>query len=149
MSTTRRSKSRSARTSSTTRSARSQRWHPAALYSVTLGIEPARRRRLGHPLHGDAVRGHAHARLARLPGRPGLVEGAHDDVVQLRVHLGLLPEVLLEALHPLEVGDDDAARVRQYVGEDEHALVLEDLVRGRRERAVRTLADDVRLHLVG
>ena len=41
-----------------------------------------------------------------------------DDVVQLRVHLGLLPEVLLEALHPLEVRDDDAAGVREHVGED-------------------------------
>src|SRR5919197_6271776 len=112
MSTMRRSNSRSARTSSTTASARSQRWQPCALYSVTaLRIEAPRRRRLGHPLHRDAVGGDAHARPAALARRPGLVEGAHDDVVQLRVHLGLLPEVLLEALHPLEVRDDDAARV--------------------------------------
>ena len=47
------------------------------------------------------------------------------------VDLLLLPEVLLEALHPLEVGDDDAARVREHVGEDEDAAVLEDLVGGR------------------
>ena len=67
-----------------------------------------------------------------------------DDVVQLRVHLVLLPEVLLEALHPLEVRDDDAAGVREHVGQDEHAPVLEDLVGGRRDGPVRALADDRR-----
>ena len=88
-------------------------------------------------------------RLLLLVHVPGLVERAGDDVAELRVHLGLLPEVLLEALHPLEVRDDDAARVGEDVRQDEHALVLEDLVRGRRDRAVRALADDLRLHLVG
>ena len=43
----------------------------------------------------------------------------------------LLPEVLLQALHPLEVGDDDAARVREHVRQDEHAVRVED----RRRRA--------------
>ena len=77
-----------------------------------------------------------------------LAERARDDVVQARVHLLLLPEVLLQALHPLEVGDDDAAGVREHVREDEHAAVLEDLVGRRRDRPVRALADDPRLHLV-
>ena len=80
---------------------------------------------------------------------PRLVERARDDVVQLRVHLVLLPEVLLEALHPLEVGDDDAARVREHVGQDEDAALVEDLVGRRRHRAVRALADDLRPDLVG
>ena len=80
---------------------------------------------------------------------PGLLERLVDDVLELGVDLVLLPEVLLEALHPLEVGDDDAARVREHVGQDEDALVLEDLVGGRRGRAVRALADDPRLDLVG
>ena len=65
-----------------------------------------------------------------------------------RVHLVLLPEVLLEALDPLEVGDDHAAGVREHVREDEHAPVLEDLVGGGRRRAVRALADDLGLDLV-
>ena len=75
------------------------------------------------------------------------LEGARDDLVQPRVHLVLLPEVLLQALHPLEVRDDDAAGVREHVREDEDAALLEDLVGGRRGRAVRALADDPRLHL--
>jgi hypothetical protein len=65
--------------------------------------------------------------------------------VQLRVHLVLAPEVLLEALHPLEVRDDDAARVREHVGQDEDAPVLEDRVGRGRHGAVRALADHRRL----
>ena len=80
---------------------------------------------------------------------PGLLERLVDDLLELGVDLVLLPEVLLEALHPLEVGDDDAARVREHVGQDEDALVLEDLVGGGRGRAVCALADDLRLDLVG
>ena len=77
------------------------------------------------------VRGHAHARPDPLARLPRLLERARDDVVQLRVHLVLAPEVLLEPLHPLEVGDDDAAGVREHVGQHEDAAVLEDHV-GRR-----------------
>ena len=51
-----------------------------------------------------------------------------------RVHLVFLPEVLLEALDPFEVGDDHPAGVRQHV-RDEHAPILEDVVGGRRRRA--------------
>ena len=106
-------------------------------------------RRLGDALHREPVGSDAHRELAALGRVPGLVERAAHDVVELRVHLDLLPEVLLEALHPLEVRDDDAARVREHVGEDQHALVLEDRVGRRRDRAVRALADDRGLDLVG
>ena len=79
---------------------------------------------------------------------PRLVEGLADDVVEVRVHLVLLPEVLLQALHPLEVRDDNAAGIREHVREDEHAAVLEDVVGGRGRGPVRTLDDDRRLDLV-
>src|SRR5215208_3563370 len=159
MSTSSSSNGTSARTASTVVRARSQRWQPAAVYSVTrataassarrLRVEAARRRRLGDALNGEAVRGHAHRGAPRLLRRPGLVERARDDVVELRVHLDLLPEVLLEALHPLEVRDDDAAGVREHVGEDEHAGVLEDLVRTGGRGPVRALAEDLGPDLVG
>ena len=80
---------------------------------------------------------------------PRLVERARDDRVQALVHLALRPEELLEALHPLEVRDDDAAGVREHVGDDEHAVLLEDLVGVRRRRAVRALEHDPRLDAVG
>ena len=108
------------------------------------GVEAARRRRLGDPLHREPVRGRPHPRREALRGGPGLLERARHDVVELRVDLVLLPEVLLEPLDPLEVRDDHAAGVREHVGEHEDPAVLEDLVRGGRRRAVRRLADHVR-----
>src|SRR5215217_5022917 len=138
-----------AHTCSTTWSARSQRWQPSATYSRTLGIEAPGHGRLRDALDREPVRGHPHARALLLLRRDRLLEGAGDDVVEPLVHLFLLPEVLLEALHPLEVGDDDAAGVRKHVREDEDPAVLEDLVGARRDRAVRALADDSRLHVGG
>ena len=65
------------------------------------------------------------------------------------IDLLLLPEVLLEALHPLEVRDDDPAGVGEHVGKNHDAAILEDLVGGRRRRAVRALDDELRLDPVG
>src|SRR4029453_10654945 len=117
----------------------SQRWQPSAWYRTTLRIDAAGDRGLRDALDGQPVRREAHRDVLRLVERPGLVERARRDVVQLRVHLVPLPEVLLEALHPLEVGDEEPAGVAEDVREDEHALLLEDLVRGRRDWAVRAL----------
>src|SRR5712691_848526 len=103
------SKETSERAASMILRARSQRWQPCAWYRTTLRIDSASRGRFRDALHRKAVGGKAHRRAAALHRPPRLVERARDDVVQLRVHLGLLPEVLLEALHPLEVRDDDAA----------------------------------------
>src|SRR6185312_1244551 len=131
-------------------SARSQRWQPSAWKTVRrLGIEATRDRGVGDAADGDAIRSRAHGRLPLLVDVPGLVEGPGHDVAQLRVHLGLLPEVFLEALDPLEVRDDHAARVGEDVRQDQDALLLENLVPRRRDRAVRALADDLRLDLVG
>src|SRR5215208_4837102 len=140
------SKGSSARTSSRTLRARSQRWQSSAWYRVTLRIDTARDRCFGDALDGKAVGRKSHRYAAALVGGPGLVERARHDVVQLRIHLGLLPEVLLEALHPLEVRDHDASGIREDVGKHEHAFVLENLVGGRRDGAVCALDDDFRLH---
>ena len=56
---------------------------------------------------------------------------------------------MLEVLHPLEVGDDDAAGVRHDVGDDVGVLLAEDLVGGRGGGAVRALDDDLAVHPVG
>ena len=93
-------------------------------------------------LHGQAVGGEPQGQLALLVQLPGLVERARDDRVEARVDLLLGPEVLLQALHPLEVRDDDPAGVGEDVGEDEDASLLEDLVGLGSDRAVRALADD-------
>ena len=55
---------------------------------------------------------------------------------------------MLEVLHPLEVRDDHAAGVGHHVGDDVDVLVTEDLVGGRRSRAVGALEDHLALHPV-
>src|SRR5215218_6354604 len=117
------------RTRLSTRRALSQRWQPGAKKSSTLWIEPTRRRRLGHPSNRDRVGRLPHGKGTLLVPAPGLRKRPRDDVVQLRVHLGLLPEVLLEPLHPLEIRDDDPAGVREHVRKNEDASVFEDQVR--------------------
>src|SRR5213078_2522668 len=101
--------------------ARSHRPQPDAWYSVTtgpcLGIEAPGDRRVGDAANCDAVRREPHADRSLLRDAPGLVEGARGDVAELRVDLVLLPEVLLEALDPLEVRHDDAAGIREDVGQ--------------------------------
>src|SRR5437868_432729 len=125
MSTSTSSSPSSSRASTRTPRARSQRCQPGAWYSVTttVGIEAARRGRLGDAHDGGAVCGHPHARLALLAELPRLLEGAADDVAELDVDLVLLPEVLLQPLDPFEVGDDDASGVREHVREDQDAHV--------------------------
>ena len=49
---------------------------------------------------------------------------------------------MLEVLDPLEVGHDHAAGVRHHVRDHEHARVVEDVVGGRRGRAVGALEHD-------
>jgi len=57
-----------------------------------------------------------------------VVEALGHDVVQALIDFGLGPEVAHAILHPLEVAGGDAARVGEDVGDDEDALVGEDLV---------------------
>src|SRR3954465_1677346 len=88
--------------------ARSHRWQSRATYSRTvLGIQAPDRARLDHALDGDAVGGGAERDVARLVQVPRVAERAADDLTQPLVDLGLGPEELLQALHPLEVRDDD------------------------------------------
>src|SRR5437764_15442498 len=103
-------------TRSSTSRARSQRWQPCAWNRTTLGIEATRDRGFGDALDGEAVGGQPHRRRPVGPRRPRLLERALHDLVQPRVHLVFLPEVLLQALHPFEVRHDDATCIREHVG---------------------------------
>src|SRR3954462_10340580 len=148
MSTSSYSKPSSSRNGRSCCCARSHRWQPSALKSTTLGIQTARGGRLGNALDRQPVCGQAHREVSLLLRLPRLVEGARDDLVQALVDLRLLPEVLLEALDPLEVRDDDAARIREHVRKDQHAVALENLVRLGSRGAVRPLDEDLRLDAV-
>ena len=61
--------------------------------------------------------------------------------MQLGVDLFLLPEEGLQVLHPFEVRDDDAARVGEYVRDDEHAALMQDRVGLGRDGRVCSFGD--------
>src|SRR5262249_9675381 len=109
---------------------------------VSLRVQPADHVRVGdaaNALH-QRRRPEVHAVLVR--GVPHAGEGARHQLLQPGDDLRLLPEVVLQPLYPFEIGDDDAARVRQDVGDHGHAAVLEDLIRFRRRGAVGALDHD-------
>src|ERR1700677_4115825 len=72
----------------------------------------------------------------------------HDGVETL-VDLGLGPEVAHAVLHPLEVAGGDAAGIGEDVGDDEDALVGEDLVGDGGGGAVGAFAEDFATDSVG
>src|SRR6266545_702361 len=71
------------------------------------------------------------------------------DPAQLVVHLPLSPPEVLEVLDPLEVGADDAARVRHHVGDHPDPLLHQDLVGGGSGGAVGALDDHLAVDPVG
>src|SRR5260370_4380513 len=83
---------------------------------------------------------------ALLSGLPHPGERARHDLLQARDDLALLPEVVLQTLDPLEVGDDHPARVAQDVGDHGHPAVPEDEVGLGGGGTVRALRDDEGLH---
>ena len=76
-------------------------------------------------------------------------ERLDHDPLELVVDLGLVPEVAVEVLHPLEVADGHAAGVAQDVRDQEDAVLEEDRVGLGRRRAVGRLGDDPGLDPAG
>ena len=69
------------------------------------------------------------------------MEGAGHDQPQPVVDLLLGPGEGLQRLHPLEVGDGDAAGVGENVGKNQDAAVEQDRVGLGQGRSVRRLGD--------
>jgi hypothetical protein len=78
-----------------------------------------------------------------------VVEAFGHDVVEALVDLGFGPEVAHAVLDPFEVAGGDAAGVGEDVGDDEDALVGEDLVGDCGCWAVGTFAEDPAADAVG
>ena len=53
------------------------------------------------------------------------IERINEDVFELLVHDGFLPEVTLAVLHPLEVGSSDSAGVGEDIGDDEDTFIAD------------------------
>ena len=54
---------------------------------------------------------------------PYILETAHHYLLQALPHAVEVPVVIVLVLHPLEVGDRNAAGIGKHIGNDEHALV--------------------------
>jgi hypothetical protein len=80
------------------------------------------------------------------------VFGRRDDLRALEGVGALLEQAVAhvrDVLRPLEVRDGHAARVQIDVGQDQDALLQEDLLGLGGRRSVGRFGDDARLHLVG
>ncbi len=87
------------------------------------------------------------SRARLVTGAEGLLEDAEEFVHDF----ALVPKELLQALHPLEVGDDDAAGVAEDVGDDEDVVpaLEEDAVGGGRGGAIGGFGEDAAAELGG
>ena len=112
------------------------------------GIDAARDRRLGDALHGEAVRGdaHRHARAAR-----AVSHVSSNARLTMSFSFAFTSASFQKySWRPCTHSKYETTTPPAFAstsGRIEHALVLEDRVGGRRDRAVRALADDRRLHL--
>src|SRR5689334_21478834 len=96
--------------------------------ALPLRIEPADPAGFGHALYTKHVGGKAHVDVAREVDLQYVVEGTAHHLFEAQVDVVLVPEQVILVLHPFEVGDGHAAGVAQDVGNQEHALLVEDTV---------------------
>src|SRR5262252_779320 len=92
-------------------------------------IEASEAGRFGDASHTEHVGRGPHRNPALLRDADDVREGPPHDGLELLVHLVLGPEVTRQILHPLEVGDGDAARVRENVWNQEDTILVKDRVR--------------------
>src|SRR5439155_3167157 len=90
---------------------------------IELGIEPPDSVAFGDAADALHEGGRPQVRAFLGTERPHAVEGARHDLLQPCRDLALAPEVVLETLDPLEIRDDDAAGVREDVGDHRHPAI--------------------------
>src|SRR2546421_2600961 len=117
--------------------------------AIELGIEPPDSVAFGDAADALHEGGRPQVRAFLGTERPHAVEGARHDLLQPCRDLALAPEVVLETLDPLEIRDDDAAGVREDVGDHRHPAIAQDRVGLRGRRPVRPLRDDRCLDAIG
>src|SRR3954451_832420 len=79
--------------------------------------------------------------MTLLGQRSDLFVGADHDSLELGIHIQLIPEERLQALHPLEIADRHAARIGKNIWYDGDPAILENRVGIGRCWAVRALHD--------
>src|SRR5450759_1354366 len=92
--------------------------------------------RLGHTADGDNVRRSTVVTAVLLGSVVDLVKRLHHHLLQPAVHLGLVPEELLQVLRPFEIGDGHTASTSKNVGQHHHLLTTEHKVGFRCGRSI-------------
>src|ERR1035441_290727 len=87
---------------------------------------------VGHAIEGQHVGRDAVVDVVLFGVLNHRVETLVHDLLQAAVHQLFVPEETLAILHPLEIGDGDAAGVGQDVGDYEDVFVSQDEVGQRR-----------------
>jgi len=108
-----------------------------------LGVDAALFGGVGYAVDGQHVGGDAIVDIVGLGVGDYVAEALGHDIVEALVDFGLGPEVAHAILDPLEVAGGDAAGIGQDVGDDEDALVTEDLVGDGGGWAVGAFAEDL------
>ena len=107
--------------------------HPLTFFSTAVS---ARAHRFGDAPDARDISGQTQIHVFALGDCPNLVGRVDHDFLQTRVDFIGGPEILVAALHPLEIAHRDAARVGQNVGHDSCAVCAQNRVSVRRCRAV-------------
>src|SRR5262245_23177638 len=121
------------------------KYRPEVCTHEGLGVEAAFGLFEGHLVHPEAERREPVGQVPLSGLGPDSAEGLEHQLPELGVHLLLVPEVLLQVLHPLEVADRHAAGVAEDVRDDERVGLRQDAVRLRGGRAVGAFGDDAAL----
>src|ERR1035438_5384533 len=100
------------------------------------GIQAADAAGFGDTRDAEHIGGQAHIDLLVGVDLEHIGEGPGHDLLQFRVDVLLIPEEVVFVLHPFEVADGDATGVAEDVGDQEYALLVEDAVGFRGDRAV-------------
>src|SRR5438067_600363 len=113
---------------------------------ATLREDPTGLERAGDLPDRRHHRGVPERQLLLLGELPDTIERVAHLLREPRADLVAVPEQAPEILHPLEVGDGDAAGIREDVRQHRDAALVQDPVGLVRHRAVRALGDQARLH---
>ena len=93
---------------------------------MALRVQPAEPGRLSHALDGDGLGSKSRLDPIGRGTRPDGIRGGQDLMAQPLVDLIESPGHSGSVLGPLEVADDDSARVAEDVREDHHSVASED-----------------------
>ena len=106
------------------------------------GVDAALLGGVGYAVDGEHVGGDAVVDLVGFGVGEDVVEAVDHNALEALVDFGLGPEVAHAVLDPLEVACGDATGVGEDVGDDEDALLLEDIVGDDGGWAVGSFAED-------